>query len=135
MATDNGFIIGIGPEKIGTFRLLTSPSIRTLHKNEAVSEIPSFSNGCGRTSEKSVRLRKIGTAPADSLNLIPDSGFLIPDPSLRPRLQERRRRILRFVCRKRAKAVLRPMLASKVEMTPDWQPDLKVLDDHLKFWG
>ena len=23
----------------------------------------------------------------------------------------------------------------KVEMTPDWQPDLKVLDDHLKFLG
>lgn len=23
----------------------------------------------------------------------------------------------------------------KVEMTPDWQPDLKVLDDHLKFMG
>ena len=56
-------LFGIGPEKIGTFQIVNFAKHQNPHKNEAVSENPSFSNGCNTTSEKSFDFRKIGTAP------------------------------------------------------------------------
>lgn len=48
------------------------------HRNEPESIIPSVSDGCISTDFGGTASSNSGTAPADSL--IPDSGFLIPDP-------------------------------------------------------
>lgn len=52
------------------------------HKNEAESKIPCASIGCKASEKIGTASEDIGSAPADSL--IPDSGFLIPDPLTSP---------------------------------------------------
>ncbi len=52
------------------------------HRNEPESEIPSASDGCITTDFGGTTSAILGSAPADSL--IPDSGFLIPDPLTAP---------------------------------------------------
>ena len=90
-----------------------------------------------RLPKKSVRLpKKIGTAPADTLNLIPDSGFLIPDPlSSSSDFKSEDDEYFASLAEQEQKRQAEADARVKVEMTPDWQPDLKVLDDHLKFLG
>jgi len=53
------------------------------HRNEPESIIPSVSDGCITTDFGGSSTEKLGSAPADSL--IPDSGFLIPDPLIPPK--------------------------------------------------
>ena len=126
---DNGFIIRYQSRENRYIQIVNFAKHQNPHKNEAVSEIPSFSNGC-TTSEK------IGTAPADSLNLIPDSGFLIPDPlSSSPDFKSEDDEYFASLAEQEQKRQAEADARVKVEMTPDWQPDLKVLDDHLKFLG
>ncbi|WP_236233664.1 phage replication protein [Pseudomonas tohonis] len=55
------------------------------HKNEPASEIPCVSDGCIASDKIGTDTDESGSAPADSLNLIPDSLNLIPSsPSPAP---------------------------------------------------
>ena len=61
------------------------------HRNEAESIIPAYSSDCENSRKNPSDSRnyasaseEIGSAPADSLNLIPDSGILIAEGDVRP---------------------------------------------------
>ena len=111
------------------------------HKNEAGSVIPSFSDGCttsekiGTTSEKiGTTSEKIGSTPADSLNLIPDSGFLKPDSLLSsPDFKSDDDEYFASLTEQEQKRQADADARIKFQMTPEWNHDKKVLDDHLKF--
>ena len=133
---DNGFIIRYQSRENRYIQIVNFAKHQNPHKNEAVSEIPSFSNGCTTSEKIGTTSEKIGTAPADSLNLIPDSGFLIPDPlSSSPDFKSEDDEYFASLAEQEQKRQAEADARVKVEMTPDWQPDLKVLDDHLKFLG
>jgi len=133
---DNGFIIRYQSRENRYIQIVNFAKHQNPHKNEAVSEIPSFSNGCTTSEKIGTTSEKIGTAPADPLNLIPDSGFLIPDPlSSSPDFKSEDDEYFASLAEQEQKRQAEADARVKVEMTPDWQPDLKVLDDHLKFLG
>ena len=133
---DNGFIIRYQSRENRYIQIVNFAKHQNPHKNEAVSEIPSFSNGCTDSEKIGTTSEKIGTAPADPLNLIPDSGFLIPDPlSSSPDFKSEDDEYFASLAEQEQKRQAEADARVKVEMTPGWQPDLKVLDDHLKFLG
>lgn len=126
---DNGFIIRYQSRENRYIQIVNFAKHQNPHKNEAVSEIPSFSNGCTDSEKIGTTSEKIGTAPADPLNLIPDP--LSSSPDFKSEDDEYFASLAEQEQKRQAEADARV----KVEMTPDWQPDLKVLDDHLKFLG
>jgi len=133
---DNGFIIRYQSRENRYIQIVNFAKHQNPHKNEAISAIPAFSNGCTTSEEIGTTSEEIGTAPADSLNLIPDSGFLIPDPlSSSPDFKSDDDEYFASLAEQEQKRQAEADARVKVEMTPDWQPDLKVLDDHLKFLG
>lgn len=113
------------------------------HRNEAESIIPAYSSDCENSRKNPSDSRnyasaseEIGSAPADSLNLIPDSGILIPDPlSSSPDFKSEDDEYFASLAEQEQKRQAEADARVKVEMTPDWQPNLKVLDDHLRFLG
>ena len=75
---DNGFIIRYSIRGNRYIQVCNFTKHQNPHKNEAGSVIPSFSDGCTTSEKIGTTSEKIGSAPADSLNLIPDSGFPLP---------------------------------------------------------
>ena len=74
----NGFIIRYSVENKHYIQIENFTKHQNPHKNEPASEIPCASDGCSTSDKIGTSSELIGSAPADSLNLIPDS--LIPDP-------------------------------------------------------
>lgn len=133
---DNGFIIRYQYRENRYIQIVNFAKHQNPHKNEAASGIPSFSNGCTTSEKIGSTSEKIGSTPADSLNLIPDPGFLIPDPlSSSPDFKSEDDEYFASLAEQEQKRQSEADARVKVEMAPDWQPDLKVLDDHLKFLG
>ena len=133
---EKGFIIRYLFRENRYIQIVNFTKHQNPHKNEAKSEIPEFSNGCTTSEKIGTTSEKIGSAPADSLNLIPDSGFLIADPlSSSSDFKSEDDEYFASLAEQEQKRQAEADARVKVEMTPDWQPDLKVLDDHLKFLG
>ena len=133
---DNGFIIRYQSRENRYIQIVNFAKHQNPHKNEAVSEIPSFSNGCTASEKIGTTSEKIGSAPADSLNLIPDSGFLIADPlssssDFKSEDDEYFASLAEQEQKRQAEADARMM----VLMGANWTPDPKTVDDHLKFFG
>lgn len=76
---EKGFIIRYTFRENRYIQICNFAKHQNPHKNEAKSEIPEYSNGCTTSEKIGTTSEKIGSDPADSLNLIPDSGFLIAD--------------------------------------------------------
>lgn len=92
---DNGFIVRYSTEAGRFIAILQFVKHQNPHKNEPESDIPaptlrkSHRRSVPSTSEKNQSTpEKIGTAPADSLLLIPDSPNLIPDSGKEERAAE-----------------------------------------------
>ncbi len=137
---DNGFIIRYVSVKNSiqsrSIQIVNFAKHQNPHKNEAESTIPAYSSGCEDSRNYSTASEEIGSAPADSLNLIPDSGILIPDPlSSSPDFKSEDDEYFASLAEQEQKRQAEADARVKVEMTPDWQPNLKVLDDHLRFLG
>lgn len=80
----NGFITRYEVNGVRYIEIKNFEKHQNPHKNEPESEIPSPSAGCTASEEIYSGSEKIGSARADSLNLIPDSPNLIPDTSPSP---------------------------------------------------
>lgn len=131
---DNGFIIRYQSRENRYIQIVNFAKHQNPHKNEAVSVIPSFSNGCTTSEKIGTTSEKIGTAPADPLNLIPDSGFLIPDPlSSSSDFKSDDDEYFASLEEQEQKRQAEMDSRMLVNMTHVWIPDSKILDDHLKF--
>jgi len=116
---DNGFIIRYASVKNSiqsrSIQIVNFTKHQNPHKNEAESTIPAYSGGCENSRNYSTASEEIGSAPADSLNLIPDSGILIAEGDTRPAPQsDGQDYIDRITKHDRAN--------QSVTMTTDWRP-------------
>jgi len=131
---EKGFIIRYLFRENRYIQIVNFTKHQNPHKNEAKSEIPEFSNGCTTSEKIGTTSEKIGSAPADSLNLIPDSGFLIADPlSSSSGIQSEDDEIFASLEEQERKRQAEMDSRMLVNMTHVWIPDAKTLDDHLKF--
>ncbi len=116
---DNGFIIRYASVKNSiqsrSIQIVNFAKHQNPHKNEAESTIPAYSSVCENSRNYSTASEEIGSAPADSLNLIPDSGILIAEGDARPAPQsDGQDYIDRITKHDRAN--------QSVTMTTDWNP-------------
>ena len=123
---DNGFIIRYDSRKNQSdsrfIQIVNFLKHQNPHRNEAESIIPAYSSDCENSRKNPSDSRnyasaseEIGSAPADSLNLIPDSGILIAEGDDRPAPQsDDQDYIDRITKHERAN--------QSVTMTTDWKP-------------
>lgn len=76
---ENDFIIRYTYGKNRYIEVLNFQKHQNPHKNEKPSIIPSYSIPCESSEKIGTSTEEIGSAPADTYNMIPDSGYLIPD--------------------------------------------------------
>lgn len=135
---NGGFIARYTVEKAKYIQVIAFKKHQNPHKNEADSVIPPMESEEAQYKHHTSTVQapeQHSTNPADSLNLIPDSGFLIPDPLVvenSTRVENDDESHFREMLDKQ-----RQEQDERVRflMTAEWTPDSKILNSHLRTSG